>query len=132
MDNMHSSEEWRELVLSQLCDVFDAEKPDVAISPIADPLAWQDMIDNAPASINLYGAARFWLTVSKLLGKRAFTDGSPDMNCVVIELTPAVGLQLTADYNKYIAGPNEGEPVLDENWSVWMDYRFVALGGDDD
>lgn len=96
-------------------------------TPIDDMLAWQKMIDEAPASINMTGAHRFWNTVAQLLGKRIYTSGSPDFEELIIELTPEVGLKLTADYNKYVSGPNEGEPVFGDDFNVDMDYRFVDM-----
>lgn len=124
---MNDQQSYKSAVEQQLGEVFGTEIPREDLPVIDDMLAWQKMMDEAPASINLRGARRFWLTVARHLGRTCFTDGSPDITQVVIPLTDTVGLQLTADYNKYIAGEHEGEPVLDDDWGVWMDYRFVAL-----
>lgn len=83
---------------------------------IDDPLAWQDMIDNAPAPINMRGAARFWKTVEHLLGKGAVTDGAPEFSTVVIQLSDTVGLQLKC----WAWDHEDGEAP-----GGWIDYRFV-------
>lgn len=91
---------------------------------IDDMLAWQEMIDNAPASINMRGAHRFWRTVAHHLGRNVFADGSPDINEVTIPLTDKVGLQLTA---KLLTLYDPDDPT--NTHTVDMEYRFVTLEG---
>lgn len=81
------------------------------IEIIDNPLEWQEMMNNAPASINMRGSARFWYTVSELLdGRHINRDGAPEFSEIVIWLKGNIGLRLFT---------GEDNP--------WIDFEFVEV-----
>lgn len=88
-------------------DKIDKRDP---IKLIDNPLEWQEMIDNQPASINMRGSARFWATVMEKLDRLIYRNGAPEFSMITIDLGDNLGLQLSTD---------EGRP--------WIDYKFVAI-----
>lgn len=134
---MNNPKSYYQATFDQLSGVF-SEQRGFKVSPVPtetplidDLLAWQVMMDNAPASINMYGAHRFWMAVAHYLGRPVYTNGSPDVTEVIIPLTDTVGLQLTATAT--IPYDPEYEPTEDIDDTVWSDlkYRFISLEGMD-
>lgn len=60
--------------------------------------------------INLRGFENFWTIVSETLGRKIWTNGSPDFSKIAIELRPGIALVL------YLTCVHDGA------W--WIDYRF--------
>ncbi len=109
--------------MAQFKTVFeggDAEKESQSwyesIPLIDDPLEWQEMMDNAPASINMRDSARFWKTVKARGISVVNRDGAPEFSRITFDLGDGIGLQLFTRIN---------EP----GWEEWpfIDFRFVKL-----
>jgi hypothetical protein len=64
---------------------------------IDDPIAWQEMMDNAPASINLRGSERFWNTVNaRGIKGMIYRDGCPEFTTIAFDLGDDIALVLSA------------------------------------
>lgn len=122
------TESLKDAVDIQLGAAFGMELPKEDIVVIEDMLAWQTMMDNASASINMRGTRRLFATIAHHLDRNIYLNNSPDPTEITIPLTDTVGIQIKAEaWSNFDSQPEPGEPEV--TWNGHLDIRFVDLTG---